>query len=88
MLSHSVTPMAYRSDSTLAQAILPCGRSQSSIGPVQTPFRAKATYLHVGILDQRVEEVRGLDQRQAGVAEGRDGGVHADTDPGVQIRLD
>merc|ERR1719189_2393367 len=32
MLSHSVTPMAYRSESTLAHAILPCMYGSSTRG--------------------------------------------------------
>ena len=37
--------------------------------------------LHVGVLNERVEEVGGLDEGQAPVAQRGDGGVHADPDP-------
>ena len=37
--------------------------------------------LHVGILNERVEEVGGLDEGQAPVAQRGDRGVHADPDP-------
>ena len=39
------------------------------------------TDLHVGILDQRIEEVGCLDKAEAGVTQRGDRGVHADTNP-------
>jgi len=38
--------------------------------------------LHVRILHQRVEEIGGLDETEAAVSQGSDGGIHADADSG------
>ena len=42
----------------------------------------KRPTLHVGVLDQGVEEVGGLYEGQSAVTQRGDGGVHADPDPG------
>lgn len=75
MLSHSVTPMAYKSLSTLAQAIFPKNQelifvSKSLCLPCQCH---PVPTLHVGILNKWVEKIRGLNQRQASMSQRSDG---------------
>ncbi len=38
--------------------------------------------MHVGVLDERIEEVGGLDEREASVTKRSDGRIHADPYPG------
>jgi hypothetical protein len=70
MLSHSVTPIAYRSDKTLAHVILPWQqktRTQSTKAPLRNENesaiigRVNASipfYLDIGVFDERVEAER------------------------------
>lgn len=80
MLSHSVTPMAYRSLKTLAQAILPCKTEATELGLNWHSWRENTAglYHHVRVIYDGVDIVCCLDQRKASMSEGNDTRVHAD----------
>jgi hypothetical protein len=44
----------------------------------------RVPYLHVGVLHQGIEEIRGLDQTQARVAQRSNTGVHPNTNPNLR----
>lgn len=79
MLSHSVTPIAYRSLKTLAQAILPCKTEATELGLNQHSWKENTAglYHHVGVIYDGVDIVCCLDQRKASMSEGNDTRVHA-----------
>lgn len=80
MLSHSVTPIAYRSLKTLAQAILPCKTEATELGLNQHGWKENTAghYHHVRVIYDGVDIVCCLDQRKASMSEGNDTRVHAD----------
>jgi hypothetical protein len=51
---------------------------------VEHVITVKVPYLHVGVLHQRIEEIRGLDQTQARVAQRSNTGVHSNTNPNLR----
>lgn len=90
MLSHSVTPIAYRSLKTLAQAILPCETEATELGLQQLDWKESTAglYHHVGVIYDGVDIVCCLDQRKASMSEGDDTRVHAYAFKHNDIRMD